>query len=421
MNYQDINAKTIDRWVEEGWEWGIPIRHEAYLDALSGKWDVLLTPTKAVPHSWFGEMKGKRILGLASGGGQQMPVFAALGADCTVLDYSESQLESEREVAQREGYDIQIIRADMTKPLPFEDESFDMIFHPVSNCYVERVEPIFAECFRVLKRGGVLLSGLGNEVNYLVNDDETTICNTMPCNPLVNEAQRRQLEEDDCGVQFSHTIEEQLGGQLKAGFVLTDIYGDTNGEGRLHEMGIETYYATRAVKPWEKEWSCNGYHKKVDLRPMGLEDAEIAVRLLQDDLVKRTYMVPNLDREGANKLFLRLKELSEDDAHYVRGIYLKNTLIGWINDTQVQACSVELGWVIDPVFHNQGYGTAAVKAALAQLHGKGIPVVIAGAFAENIASIRVMEKAGMKRLEQQEQIEYRGKQHLCVYYESRMK
>ncbi len=248
MNYQDINARTIDRWVEEGWEWGVPISHEVYEQALQGRWDVVLTPTKPVPHSWFGELEGKRVLGLASGGGQQMPIFAALGAKCTVLDYSEKQLESERMVAAREGYAIRIVHADMTKPLPFEDGSFDLIFHPVSNCYVREVEPVFRECFRVLKTGGVLLCGLGNEVNYLVDENETVISNAMPFDPVTNEDQRRLLEDEDCGMQFSHNMEQQLGGQLKAGFVLTDLYSDTNGEGRLHEMGIETYVATRAVR-----------------------------------------------------------------------------------------------------------------------------------------------------------------------------
>lgn len=249
MRYQDINAAVIDRWVEEGWEWGVPITHEEFVAAQNGKWDVLLTPTKPVPHAWFGELKGKKVLGLACGGGQQMPIFSALGADCTVLDYSPKQLESEHIVSQREGYDIRIIRADMTKPLPFPDGEFDLIFHPVSNCYVEKVEPIFAECYRILKHGGILLCGLGNEINYLVDENETVISNEMPFNPLVNDRYRNQLEAEDCGMQFSHTIEEQLGGQLKAGFVLTDIFGDTNGEGRLHEMNVETYYVTRAVKP----------------------------------------------------------------------------------------------------------------------------------------------------------------------------
>ena len=85
MDYQKINAETIDRWVEEGWEWGQPISHEEYIKARHGIWDVVLTPTKKVPHEWFGDLTGKKVLGLASGGGQQMPVFAALGADCTVL------------------------------------------------------------------------------------------------------------------------------------------------------------------------------------------------------------------------------------------------------------------------------------------------------------------------------------------------
>ena len=248
MNYQDINAATIDRWIEEGWEWGIPISHEDYEKALAGEWDMLLTPTKFVPHDWFGELKGKKVLGLASGGGQQMPIFAALGAECTVLDYSEKQLQSERVVSQREGYSIEIIRADMTKPLPFADETFDLFFHPVSNCYVKEVKPIFKECARILKHGGILLAGLDNGVNYLVDDDESMIVNTMPFDPLQNEAQRKQLEESDCGMQFSHTVEEQIGGQLEAGLILTHIYGDTNGCGRLHEMNIECYYATRAVK-----------------------------------------------------------------------------------------------------------------------------------------------------------------------------
>lgn len=249
MQYQDINARVIDRWVEEGWEWGVPISHEEFEQAKNGRWNMVLTPTKPVPHSWFGDLKGKKVLGLASGGGQQMPIFAALGADCTVLDYSPRQLDSERLVAQREGYDIRIIRADMTKPLPFDDEEFDLIFHPVSNCYVAEVKPIFRECFRILKHGGIFLAGLGNEVNYLVDEDEQSIIYSMPFNPLIHEDQRKMLEETDSGMQFSHTLEEQIGGQLEAGLVLTHLFSDTNGEGRLHEMGIETYIATRAIKP----------------------------------------------------------------------------------------------------------------------------------------------------------------------------
>lgn len=214
-----------------------------------GDWHVLLTPTVPVPRDWFGgDLRGKKILGLASGGGQQMPIFAAAGADCTVLDYSRKQLESEELVSRREGYAINILCGDMTKPLPFPDESFDLIFHPVSNVYVREVEPIFRECFRILKPGGILLAGLDNGINFLVDSDETHIVNQMPFDPLTNPEQRKSLEEEDCGMQFSHTLEEQIGGQLKAGFRLVDLYEDTNGSGYLHELNIKTFFATKAVK-----------------------------------------------------------------------------------------------------------------------------------------------------------------------------
>ena len=249
MKYQDKNAETITRWIEEGWEWGRPIDHETFEKAKRGEWDVLLTPTKPVPHEWFGDLKGKKILGLASGGGQQMPIFTALGAVCTVLDYTPAQLESERRIAQREGYEISLIRADMSQRLPFGDASFDVIFHPVSNCYVEEVRPVWKECFRVLKPGGTLLSGMDHYINYMVDEAEERIVNTLPFNPLKNPEQMRLLEEEDAGVQFSHSLEEQIGGQLEAGFSLLALYEDTNGEGRLHEMNIPTFLATLSKKP----------------------------------------------------------------------------------------------------------------------------------------------------------------------------
>ena len=221
-DYTKENAKTIDQWVEEGWIWGIPISHEVYEKAVNGEWEMVLTPTKPVPKSWFPELKGKKILGLASGGGQQMPIFAALGGICTVLDYSDRQLASEEMVAKREGYDIEIVKADMTKNFPFADETFDLIFHPVSNCYVEEVLPVWKECYRVLKKGGILLAGVDNGYEEAMQSGD--------------------------GIQFSHTVEEQIGGLLKAGFCLTHLYEDTNGEGNLHEHGIPTFLAVRAEK-----------------------------------------------------------------------------------------------------------------------------------------------------------------------------
>ena len=59
-NYTDINAKTIDHWVEKKWEWGIPITHDDYTKAQKGEWNVLLTPVKHVPREWLPDLKNKK-------------------------------------------------------------------------------------------------------------------------------------------------------------------------------------------------------------------------------------------------------------------------------------------------------------------------------------------------------------------------
>lgn len=249
LPYQEINSHTWDNWVEGGIQWGIPVSHQEVEKARKGQWEVYLTPCRAVPRRWFPCLSGAKVLGLASGGGQQMPILSVLGADCTVLDYSQRQLESERMVSLREGYDICILKADMTKRFPLEDESFDLIFHPVSNCYVEEVLPVWRECYRVLKPGGVLLAGMDNGMNFLFTQDKEPLVleNTLPYNPLKNPAlYQRGLREED-GVQFSHTLEEQLGGQLKAGFTITDLYEDRDREGDLCRYAPQ-YWATRSIK-----------------------------------------------------------------------------------------------------------------------------------------------------------------------------
>lgn len=157
-SYQDINKETIDKWVEEGWEWGRPISHEDFVNAQNGVWNVFLTPTVPVPHNWLGDLKNKKILGLASGGGQQIPIFSALGGICSVLDNSSKQIETELKIAEREGYKLDALEGDMTKIFPYGDETFDIVFHPVSNCYVEDVYHVFSEAYRVLKKGGIFLS-----------------------------------------------------------------------------------------------------------------------------------------------------------------------------------------------------------------------------------------------------------------------
>ena len=250
MNYQEINAKTVDGWVEGGWTWGKPIDHETYAQAVKGDWQLLLTPTRPMPKAWlFDQMQGKKVLGLASGGGQQMPLFAAMGAEVTVFDYSQKQVDSDKMVAKREHYPLTAIRGDMTKPLPFADNSFDLICQPVANCYIEDVLTLWQRCYKALKPGGRLICGLDNGFNYVVDDSETKIVHSLPYNPLKDPILMASLDLKEDGVQFSHTFDEQIRGQLQAGFQLLDCYEDYNDAGRLVELKIPSFWATCSQKP----------------------------------------------------------------------------------------------------------------------------------------------------------------------------
>ena len=158
-------------------------------------------------------------------------------------------------------------------------------------------------------------------------------------------------------------------------------------------------------------------NQNIFLKQISLSDHAPMLDILTSDVIKQTYMLPDFSkREDAAPLFDRLVSLSTDETRYVRGIYLDQKLIGFINDVEIQNASIELGYVIHPDFHRKGYMTQALKKAIAELFSFGYQEVIAGTFEENAASIRVMKKNGMRKLEKTDEIEYRGKIHNCVYY-----
>lgn len=146
-------------------------------------------------------------------------------------------------------------------------------------------------------------------------------------------------------------------------------------------------------------------------------DKEKLIEIFKDNEVKQTYMLPDFDNEeGYVKLFENFKKLSENPIRFLKGIYLNNEIIGFINEVEKTEESIELGYVIFPKYKGNGYCTNALEQSINYLFSKGYKEVICGAFENNIASIRVMQKAGMQKISKTDQIEYRGKVHNCIYY-----
>ena len=157
--------------------------------------------------------------------------------------------------------------------------------------------------------------------------------------------------------------------------------------------------------------------ENVTLRSFKTADQEQILDILTSEKVNKTYMLPDYEtRNDAVPLFRRLMELSENCDRFVRCIAVDDTAIGFVNDVEIKDGTIELGYVIHPDYHGHGYMTQALKMAISELFRLGYTEVITGAFEDNIASLRVMEKARMDKLDKTERIEYRGKMHRCIYF-----
>jgi len=259
MKLFNLNKDAWDHAVDEG--------DNPYTDAVSpeeiekakqGDWSVYLSDCKPVPHTWFPELTGLKVLCLASGGGQQAPIFAALGAEVTLLDASPKQLAQDEYVAKREDLTSRIVECDMANLKAFGDDSFELIFNPPSTMFVPELAPIWSECYRVLSAGGLLMTGFMNPDEFIFDDvaiDKKGVLELKHSLPYVEhetlskEVLEQRIRNKDM-FHFSHTMENQLGGIVKAGFVLTDFYEDRRPEedGNPIRHYMPSYYVARAQK-----------------------------------------------------------------------------------------------------------------------------------------------------------------------------
>ena len=260
MDIRDYNRSAWNREVEQGNPWTIPVDPTIIAAARLGEWSLVLTPTRPVPRDWFpADLNSVDLLCLASGGGQQGPVMAAAGAHATVLDNSPRQLERDQMVAEREGLEITTVQGDMADLHMFSDTSFDYIVHPVSNVFAPDVLPVWREAFRVLRKGGVLIAGFHNPVLHMLDyelAERTGILQVKYALPYsdveqLSEEAKRRLVEDGEPFEFSHTLQDQIGGQLAAGFVITGFYEDRDPDQNNSPLSkyMDCFIATRAVKP----------------------------------------------------------------------------------------------------------------------------------------------------------------------------
>ncbi|MPM69512.1 hypothetical protein SDC9_116457 [bioreactor metagenome] len=254
-SYVQRNAQAWDWEVGQKNIWTDGVTEEQIEKARKGELDMVLSPFKQVPPSWVADIKGKEVLALASGGGQQAVLLSLAGAHVTVLDISEKQLAQDKSYAVTLGLDLKTVQADMRDLSLFADERFDLIYNPTSTCFIDQVQSMYEHCFRILKRGGSFLTSVTNPVLYVFDEkkvlhDKLRVKYTLPYSDSTSlgkkELERRLAKHDT--IEFSHTLSDLLGGLTKAGFLIADLYTDRSGAMMLDSYIQDCYLALRCLK-----------------------------------------------------------------------------------------------------------------------------------------------------------------------------
>ncbi len=255
MDFRSYNRHAWDKMVTGHSEFTQPANTEQIETARKGFWQIYLSPGRPVPRTWFPDLQNLDVLCLGAGGGSHAPILAAAGARVTVIDLSPRQLEQDRKIAEEEGLFIRAVEGDMSNLSVLPSESFDLIIQPVSNLYIPDLTPLWSECFRVLHPGGIFIAAFMNPVFYIFDrklmdeNGELQVRHALPYSDIesLSIEERQDLERSDWPFEWSHGLEDQIGGQIAAGFAITAFYEDRDERSTLSEY-TNVYCATRAIK-----------------------------------------------------------------------------------------------------------------------------------------------------------------------------
>ena len=211
------NRQAWDKMVRDKQRFTRPAPDERFANPL-GRVDAI---------GWLGgDMTGKKLLCLGAGGGKHAALYSAAGADVTVVDISAGQLELDRQVAAERKLELKTVEASMDHMPMFAAGEFEIVIHPVSTCYVPRIEPVYQEVARITQPGGLYISqhktptSLQTDTRASANGYELIepYYRSGPLPAVIGSPHR-----EEGTLEFLHRWEELLGLMCRAGFLIEDL------------------------------------------------------------------------------------------------------------------------------------------------------------------------------------------------------
>jgi SAM-dependent methyltransferase len=218
-----------------------PARDEDFVEPLK----------KVDPLGWLGgEIRGKRLLCLAAGGGKHGPLYATAGANVTVLDISPAMLELDRQVAAERRIELTTVEGSMDA-MPFAAAAFDIVIHPVSTCYVPEIGPVYHEVARVTRAGGLYISQHKSPTSLQAGVEPTAhgyalvepYYRSGPLPPVAGSPHR-----EEGTLEYLHRWEDLLGLMCRAGFAIEDLVEPLHA--RLDALDGSFEHRSRYVAPY---------------------------------------------------------------------------------------------------------------------------------------------------------------------------
>lgn len=227
-----------------------------------------LDPTSARervdPAHMIDRIEGRNVLCLAGGGGQQSAAFALLGANVSVLDLTESQLERDRATAEHYGVQVETLCGDMRDLSHFADASFDVVWHAHSLNFVPDARVVFREVARVLRPSGLYRLHCANPFTHGVDarhwngqsyplESRYVDGEIQPADPdwefHDGQGQHQRVRGPR---EFRHTLATLLNGLLEQRFQLLGCWEDTSDVSDPEPGSWEHYKSV--VVPWLTFW-----------------------------------------------------------------------------------------------------------------------------------------------------------------------
>ena len=216
MSEQEHNRRAWDAMVRQKQRFARPARDEDFETSMR----------ELDPCGWLGEVRGKRLLCLAAGGGRQGPIYAAAGADVTVVDISGAQLELDRDVAAERKLDLRTVQTSMDDLSMFRTAEFELVIQPVSTCYWADIRKTYQEVARIVSPGGIYVSQHKQPVSMQSTTKSSNVGYEIvepyyregPLPPVVG-----SLHREEGTLEYLHRWEQLIGCLCRSGFAIEDL------------------------------------------------------------------------------------------------------------------------------------------------------------------------------------------------------